>query len=300
MFEKVIDPKGIENTSLLFLGDYIDRGIFSLEVMILLYCLKLNYPKTVLMLRGNHESRAMTEHFTFRNEILHKFEEDVYELFIDSFEALPVAADVNGDYLCMHGGISPELSTKSDIDTINRHIEPPLHGFLCDLLWADPMEDKEARKMRFSKNTQRECSVKFGLEPVKEVLKKNNYISIIRAHQVQPDGYKMHRWGGNQAFPSVITVFSAPNYCNEYHNKGAVILIENDKMNIKQYKDVPTPFHLPNDMDLFRWSVPFLMEKVTDMFMNIATKNAKAAPIRDDEIDKLDVKKVLEEELTDA
>ena len=50
------------------------------------------------------------------------------------------------------------------------------------------------------------------------------------AHQVQVDGYKMHRWGGHQAFPSVITVFSAPNYCGEYHNKGAVILIENDKM----------------------------------------------------------------------
>lgn len=86
---------------------------------------------------------------------------------------------------------------------------------------------------------------------------------------MQPDGYKMHRWGGKEAFPSVITVFSAPNYCNEYHNKGAVILIENDKMNIKQYKDVPTPFHLPNDMDLFRWSVPFLMEKVSDMMLHI-------------------------------
>jgi len=105
------------------------------------------------MLRGNHESRAMTEHFTFRTEILQKFEEDVYELFIDSFEALPIAADVHGDYLCMHGGISPDLKLKSDIDNINRFIEPPLFGFLCDLLWSDPMDDKEARKMKFSKNT---------------------------------------------------------------------------------------------------------------------------------------------------
>jgi len=64
-------------------------------------------------LRGNHESRAMTEHFTFRSEILQKFnEEDIYEKFIESFEALPIAADVNGDYLCMHGGISPELVQK--------------------------------------------------------------------------------------------------------------------------------------------------------------------------------------------
>ncbi len=125
----------------------------------------------------------MTEHFTFRSEILQKFhEEEVYELFIETFEAMPIAADVNGDYLCMHGGISPHLKLISDIEKINRFVEPPLSGFLCDLLWSDPLDDKDARKMKFEKNTARECSVKFGLEPVKEVLKKNNYISIIRAH----------------------------------------------------------------------------------------------------------------------
>lgn len=74
------------------------------------------------MLRGNHESRAMTEHFTFRNEVLQKFddEEDIYERFIDIFDALPIAADVNGDYLCMHGGISQELEKTSDIDKVDR------------------------------------------------------------------------------------------------------------------------------------------------------------------------------------
>ena len=157
--------------------------MFSVEVLVYLFCLKINYPKEVIMLRGNHESRAMTEHFTFRTEILAKFhEEEIYELFIDCFEALPIAADVNGDYLCMHGGISPHLKTKEDIEKINRFVEPPLSGFLCDLLWSDPLDDKDARKFKFEKNVSRECSVKFGLEPVKEVLKKNNYISIIRAH----------------------------------------------------------------------------------------------------------------------
>lgn len=106
----------------------------------------------------------------------------------------------------------------------------------------------------------------------------------------------MHRWGGNTAFPSVITVFSAPNYCNEYHNKGAVILIENDKMNIKQYKDVPTPFHLPNDMDLFKWSVPFLMEKVSDMLFHLTAKNSKIEPIKDEEIEKVDLHNLLQEQ----
>jgi len=167
----------------LFLGDYVDRGLYSLEVCVFLFCLKINFPKAVIMLRGNHESRAMTEHFTFRTEILTKFhEEEIYELFMECFESLPIAGDVNGDYLCMHGGISPELKSRSDIDKINRFVEPPLQGFLCDLLWSDPLDDREARVTRFTKNSQRECSVKYGLEPVRELLKKNNYISLIRAH----------------------------------------------------------------------------------------------------------------------
>jgi serine/threonine-protein phosphatase 2B catalytic subunit len=97
---------------------------------------------------------------------------------------LPLAADVNGDYLCMHGGISPELKTLDDINRIERFIEPPLQGFLCDLLWSDPGTDKEAKTLKFGKNIERECSFKFGLDPVKQILKKNNYLSIIRAHQV--------------------------------------------------------------------------------------------------------------------
>ena len=82
----------------------------------------------------------------------------------------------------------------------------------------------------------------------------------------------MHRWGGTAAFPSVITVFSAPNYCGSYKNKGAVILIENDKMNIKQHKDVEQPFSLPNDLDLFSWSLPFLADKIGDMMDHLLSK----------------------------
>ena len=240
----------------------------------------------------------MTEHFTFRSEILQKFhDEEIYELFISCFEAMPISADVNGDYLCMHGGISPELKNKNDIDQVNRFIEPPLKGFLCDLLWSDPMDDRDARKQRFSPNPQRECSVKFGLDPVKEILRTNNFISVIRAHQVQVDGYKMHRWGGHQAFPSVITVFSAPNYCGEYNNKGAVILIENDKMNIKQYKDVQHPFHLPQGMDLFKWSVPFLMEKIGDMMEHLMKKSsANELQSKSDSVDDTDVQAILAEQ----
>ena len=279
MFEKVVDNRNLPKTNMLFLGDYVDRGNYSIEVCIFLFSLKINFPQEITLLRGNHESVAMTEHFTFREEVLRKYggDESVFDAFIEAFESMPLAADVNGDYLCMHGGISPELTTVDDINKIDRYIEPPLQGFLCDLLLSDPCGDKEARNHKFSKNVERECSFKFGLDPVKQILKKNNFLSIIRAHQVQIDGYKMHRWGGAQAFPSVITVFSAPNYCGSYKNKGAVILIENDKMNIKQYKDVEQPFNLPNGLDLFSWSLPFLADKIGEMMDHLLKKNEVVA-----------------------
>jgi serine/threonine-protein phosphatase 2B catalytic subunit len=154
-------------------------------------------------------------------------------------------------------------------------------------------------KVNFSENKERECSVKFGLKPVKALLKKNNFLSIIRAHQVQLEGYKMHRWGGSQAFPSVITVFSAPNYCGTYSNKGAVILIENDKMNIKQYKDVDHPFHLPGDIDLFTWSLPFLAEKVTEMLFAIVGHNQAFSPRSAKELENIDFSKIMKDSSTE-
>lgn len=256
----------------------------------------MNYPKDVVLLRGNHESRAMTEHFTFRNEVLNKYkEQEIYEMFLECFESMPLAAVVNNDYLCMHGGVSPTLTDAEDINKIDRFVEPPLSGLLCDLLWADPVEDNVAMKVNFTDNKERECSVRFGLKPVKNILKKNNFLSIIRAHQVQIDGYKMHRWGGNAAFPSVITVFSAPNYCGTYSNKGAVILIENDKMNIKQYKDVDHPFHLPGDIDLFTWSMPFLAEKVAEMLFAIVGSNQAFSPLSAKELEHIDFSQLVKD-----
>jgi serine/threonine-protein phosphatase 2B catalytic subunit len=105
----------------------------------------------------------------------------------------------------------------------------------------------------------------------------------------------MHRWGGSQAFPSVITVFSAPNYCGTYSNKGAVILIENDKMNIKQYKDVDHPFHLPGDIDLFTWSIPFLAEKVTEMLFAIVGQNNNYSPKSAKDLEKIDFTQLLKD-----
>ena len=116
MLEKAGDPQDI---NYLFLGDYVDRGIFGIEVVLTLLCIKvinpmnvmqMNYPKSVILLRGNHESRNMTENFTFREEVITRFDNDMYNLFMECFDSMPISAIVDGKYFAMHGGISPELS----------------------------------------------------------------------------------------------------------------------------------------------------------------------------------------------
>jgi serine/threonine-protein phosphatase 2B catalytic subunit len=186
MFEKVVDRR-FPNCELLFLGDYVDRGFNSVEVFTFLVSLKLAYPKKIHMLRGNHESRGMTEHFSFRNEVLDKLGSvDIYDHFMECFDNLPIAAVVlgekSGNYLCMHGGISPNMRSKADIDKIMRKEEPPMSGLFCDLLWSDPLEDKYARKKTFIENSERQCSYYYGIEPVKRILSEGNYNSLLRAH----------------------------------------------------------------------------------------------------------------------
>jgi serine/threonine-protein phosphatase 2B catalytic subunit len=106
MLQKAGEPGSI---NYLFLGDYVDRGVLGIEVVLLLLAIKLSEPKSVVLLRGNHESRNMTESFTFREEVLQRFDLEVYDLFMEVFDALPVAALIAKKYLAMHGGISPEL-----------------------------------------------------------------------------------------------------------------------------------------------------------------------------------------------
>mmetsp|Transcript_33234 Transcript_33234/g.23971 ORF Transcript_33234/g.23971 Transcript_33234/m.23971 type:complete len:141 (+) Transcript_33234:352-774(+) len=139
MLTKAGDPAN--NLNYLFLGDYVDRGIMGIECVILLLAIKINFPKTIQLLRGNHESRNMTEAFTFKDEVQEAYDEDVYELFMELFDTLPIACLVAKKYLAMHGGISPDLKKLEQINELNRFEEVPLDGIFCDLVWADPMDD---------------------------------------------------------------------------------------------------------------------------------------------------------------
>ncbi|KAH7647813.1 phosphatase 2B catalytic subunit [Cryptosporidium bovis] len=261
-----------ETTQYLFLGDYVDRGSFSIEVLLLLYCLKLNYPDTVYLLRGNHECRQMTTFFNFRDECEYKYDTTVHCYFMESFDTLPIAAIINEKFFCVHGGLSPELRTVDQILMINRFQEPPRSGLYCDILWADPVDnedDSEAIEEPFITNNVRGCSYFFATQASNKFLDQNGLLSVVRAHEAQLEGFKMHSPNKKTRFPSVITIFSAPNYCDVYNNKGAILKFENNTLNIQQFNFSAHPYHLPNFLDIFSWSLPFVSEKVTEMLYSI-------------------------------
>lgn len=214
------DPR---STKYLFLGDYVDRGSFSIEVLVLLLALKINYPQSVFLLRGNHETRLMTQTFNFKAECCTKFDQEVYAFLMEFFDTLPICAVINGKFVALHGGISPNMNTIQDVNRLNRFMEPPEVGVMVDVLWSDPVDSESGHLERpFIYNQNRGCSYMFGADALSNFLTRNNLLCCIRAHEVQLEGFKMFQWKGKN-FPQIITLFSAPNYCDSYNNKAAVI-----------------------------------------------------------------------------
>merc|ERR1739848_101919 len=169
---------------------------------LLLLALKVRYPDRIFLLRGNHESRQITQQYGFYKECLEKYGEiDVWRACTDLFDYLPLAATINNSIFAVHGGLSPNIKSLEDIANIDRVIEVPSEGPMCDLLWSDPSEDVEEWYL----NT-RGAGFQFGLPQADEFYRTNKLDIIVRSHQLCFEGYKFifHK--------TLCTVWSAPNY----------------------------------------------------------------------------------------
>ncbi|KAJ2728287.1 serine/threonine protein phosphatase Pzh1, partial [Coemansia sp. Cherry 401B] len=201
----------------LFLGDYVDRGKQSLETMLLLLCFKIKYPDNFFLLRGNHECASVTRVYGFYDECKRRCNVKVWRAFIDTFNALPVAAVVAGKIFCVHGGLSPDLVTMEQVRALARPCDVPDHGILNDLLWSDPSDTAADWE-----ENERGVSYCFGRAVITEFLRRQDFDLICRAHMVVEDGYEFFH--GRQ----LVTVFSAPNYCGEFDNSGAVMNVNEE------------------------------------------------------------------------
>lgn len=209
----------------LFLGDYVDRGARSIEAITLLLAFKNMYPQSFHMLRGNHEAPAINRVYGFYDECKRRFSVKVWKAFCDTFACLPVAAVVHDRIFCCHGGISPDIM--QTLDPIRRIIRPtdiPDVGVLCDLLWADPNTDEPNCQTPFVENKQRGISVSFNVDAVRRFKAAHNFDLVVRAHECVEDGYTFF---GDR---SLLTLFSAPNYCGDQDNAAAMLVVNAENL----------------------------------------------------------------------
>lgn len=201
----------------LFLGDYVDRGKQSLETILLLFCYKIKYPENFFLLRGNHECAQITRAYGFYDECKRRTNIRTWKLFIDTFNTLPVCALVASKIFCVHGGLSPVLNSIDEIRNIKRPTDVPDFGLLNDLLWSDPADQPNEWE-----DNERGVSYCFNNVAINKFLNKFQFDLVCRAHMVVEDGYEFFN------DRSLVTVFSAPNYCGEFDNWGAVMSVSEE------------------------------------------------------------------------
>ena len=212
----------------IFLGDYVDRGFYSTETFLLLAALKCRYPTKMFLLRGNHESRQVTEDYGFYDEVCRKYDNSVYELFLRAFNMLPLAAVIDNAIFCVHGGLSPDLNQVADIDALDRKVEPPENGLFSDLLWSDP------ENVTGFKQSQRGAGYVFGGDVTAKFLNQNKLKFMCRAHQQAMDGFE--KWFDGLLY----TVWSAPNYCYRGGNLASVFEVTTpEKTKFKIFREAP-------------------------------------------------------------
>jgi len=218
----------IPHSSYVFLGDFVDRGYHSTETILYLFALKARYPDKIVMCRGNHESRQITQAYGFYDECLKKFgDASVWRMVCECFDALTLSCVVDGKILGIHGGLSPSIQTLSQLQVLHRSRDVPSEGPMSDLLWSDPEEMVDTWGI-----SPRGAGYIFGRIPVQQFSHINGLTLITRAHQLCMEGI-------NYMFDNqIVTIWSAPNYCYRCGNKAAILSIDKDhNQNVKTFSE---------------------------------------------------------------
>jgi len=205
------------DTNYLFMGDFVDRGYFSVETFLLLLALKVRYPDRITLIRGNHESRQITQVYGFYDECQRKYgSPNVWRYCCEVFDYLALAAVVDGRVFCVHGGLSPVINSIDQIRSIDRKQEVPHDGAMCDLLWSDP-DDIKGWGI-----SPRGAGYLFGADITKKFAHDNDIDLIARAHQLAMEGFKL------MFDRKIVTVWSAPNYCYRCGNIASILELSED------------------------------------------------------------------------
>ncbi|XP_071181090.1 uncharacterized protein [Mytilus edulis] len=242
-FEKALWRMGpmLTPASFLFLGDYVDRGEYGVEVISYLFAEKLLAPEKFVLLRGNHELRSVQEMFSFKTECIAKFGDSIglqiWDAVNECFDCMPIAATVDDRIFCVHGGIPGPESESCLIENINKvpcplrdpEIESPL---AWEIMWSDPisveqvtpeLKEELEKQKGYVYNSRRGTAHFFSIEALTSFLDINGLSHVIRAHEVQEAGFQVQQQG------KLLTVFSSSGYCGG-SNEAACVLADNFKL----------------------------------------------------------------------
>ena len=215
----LVMTEGAPKNKFLFLGDYVDRGPYSVEVTALLFILKILYPKNIFLLRGNHEFRKINETYGFREQVIGEYGSDlVYEAFNKAFDCLPFAAIIEDQVFAVHGGISPDLKDLSQLMNIKRPMSVCETRVLNDLIWSDP-----DNKIMLFKESARGDGYLFGEQALDRFFQNFGFTKILRAHQCV-------RLGIDKFFDEKgYTIFSSSSYDLDCKNRCGLLYIGIEK-----------------------------------------------------------------------
>ena len=215
------------NYRLLFMGDLVDRGEFSLEVVIIVYILKILWPKNVFIIRGNHEFSFLCNRCGFSSQIASTYNDSqIFDAFIKSFSWMPLSALVDRKILCIHGGLGPKCYSIQQLLEIKRPIFEFGQDLIDSLLWSDP-----SNLIDYFQISNRGMGYLFGKIAIEQFLETNSIDLLIRAHECVMNGceYSLNN--------KVLTVFSASNYCGLVGNESGLIYINlTSNLEIKRFK----------------------------------------------------------------
>ncbi|GMT17558.1 hypothetical protein PFISCL1PPCAC_8855, partial [Pristionchus fissidentatus] len=190
-----------------FLGNYVDSAKQSIECVVFLFLLKIRFPKSIFLLRGSNECKDVNRELDFRQSFEERLGKDkgadMFHMFNEAFTHLPLACLIGTHILCVHGGISPKLTSLDDINKIPKPLNDPTEDDLaCDLLWSEPMLRLKGFKPKDP------LGVNFGRDVLESTMKALNVRLMFRGHQVMRNGF-------STSFGTVITLYSAPSYTEQ-------------------------------------------------------------------------------------
>lgn len=264
-YERELWPNGPHKTkvSFVFLGDLVDRGHHSLEVVLYLFCCKLMSKKnTFVLIRGNHELRAIQQAFTFHRECIEKLGPSLgaqtWATINKCFDSMPVAALIDRHIFCCHGGIPISTSSINEVNNVPCPLADPENQspLAWELMWNDPLTNSVFGEMAellrlqsgsraftalkgFLPNNKRGTAYYFSEAAALRFMEQNGLTHVIRAHECLPTGYTLHC---NQ---KLITVFSSSKYCGG-NNDASCVLVEYDdvrviRLDIGEHNAIPAP-----------------------------------------------------------